>query len=261
MAKTRSGKQSPVREIRHLPDVSESGDGPHPHRRLVTNAAEGSQVRERLPGAEVNFFTLMSHEPDLADKAGELLPLINGDGHGLNAVPGDEHIAGAPIEPAFGQAQHGRGERFPNPQRAAKDVDRQGQRQMAWSLLEGGRRKEAQPNLTAGLAESQLRPTGAGHGLHVGDGKFLAANVARPSLTGEPFAGALEEGCRAVSQGREAKSGQMASVIVEGDEGERPRRGMFVQPIGFRPVSLAGDVEEETVQAAGVDGTAVNRFT
>lgn len=203
----------------------------------------------------------MGQEPDFADKASELFALVYGHRHRLDAVPGDEYIAGAPIQPAFGQPQHRWGKCFPDALRPGEDVARHGQGQMARPLLEGGGREEAQPNLMAGLAESQLRPAGAGHGLHVSDGEFLPANVARPSLAGEPFAGALEERGGAVGQGREAQPGQMAGVVVERHKGERPGRGVAVQPVGFGPVGLAGDVEEEAVQAAGVDGTAVDRIT
>lgn len=83
--------------------------------------------------------------------------------------------------------------------------------------------------------------------MNVGDGEFLPAEVARPSLAREPFTGALEQGGGAVGEGGEADARQVAAVAVERDQGERPGGWMMVQPVGLLPVGLAGDVEEEAM--------------
>lgn len=131
---------------------------------------------------------------------------------------------------------------------------------MAWPLFESGGGGETQPNLLCWLAEGELRPGGARHIVGFLDDKLTAAQVTRPSRIAEPFAGTLKQGGGTVSKGRQAQPGQVAIFAVEGDEGKRPWCGVVVQPVGLLPVGLAGDIEEEAMEATGVDVTAVQRF-
>lgn len=103
----------------------------------MPNAAKGRQVGERLPGAQHDFFPLMGDKPHLADKAGELLSLIYGDGYGFDLMVGDKNVLCTPRQPVVWQAQHGGRERLPNTHRPAEDIARQGQREVARALFEG----------------------------------------------------------------------------------------------------------------------------
>ena len=84
--------------------------------------------------------------------------------------------------------------------------------------------------------------------------------MTRPFCLTKPFAGALEQGGCAVGQGGKTNAGQVSGVGVEGDQVKWPWRGVVMQPVRLLPVRLTGDVEEGAVQAARVDGTAVDRF-